>query len=55
MKEVYIILSVVTIAYFLLLLWSCKNWRKSKHSELNARTRYKVIGELDEQIRRRKK
>jgi len=50
-----ILLTIVIIAYIYLFLWARKNWRKSNRDERNARTRYQVTEELDEQIRRRRK
>lgn len=49
------VLIIVVVAYILLALWARKNWRKSKRDERNARDRYSMTEELDEQIRRRKK
>ena len=50
-----ILLLIIIIAYLYLALWARKNWRKSKRDERNARDRYQVTEELDEQIRRRRK
>ena len=50
-----ILLLIIIIAYLYLALWARKNLRSSKRDERNARDRYQVTEELDEQIRRRKK
>lgn len=47
------ILTVLIILFMVFILWPVRQW--ASRDERNARTRYEVTEELDEQIRRRRK